>query len=149
MGTFPHYETLFPSETAAWLHFPSLARMESAFGKLIKDPFKKSRHSVKRVSDFWESGHPQETTVNPNLGKISAGLNFKPADNSTGHLLGHGLFCTVSRLKTVQKNSKRSVWVGEEEVVKGATPFFRDFHEFADFSRGIFWPYFLTKPPQH
>ena len=44
-----------------------------------------------------------ETTVTPNVSKISAGLNFKPAGNSTGHLFGHGFFRTIPRLGMVQK----------------------------------------------
>ena len=46
---------------------------------------------------FLES-FPHETTVTPNLQHISAGLNFKPAENSTGRLFGHDLFSDIPRL---------------------------------------------------
>ena len=86
--------------------------MKSAFEKTDKGPLSKNRVTAKREFrtienwDTWDrkwnaifekafqigpfSSH--ETAANPNLSKIPAGLHFKPADNSTGHLFGHGFF---------------------------------------------------------
>ena len=54
-------------------------------------------------------------------------------------------FSSDKRAKHLNTKAKARHWVyvgegagEEEEVVKDAAPFFRDFHEFADFSRGIF-----------
>ena len=89
--------------------------MQSAFGELIKAPFKKARHSEKGVLNFGESGPSHETAVNANFGKIASGFNFKPADNSMGHLFGHG-FCRTNpsrgmvrrKIKTKRRRRRRS-----------------------------------------
>ena len=56
----------------------------------------------------FEWGHfpPQKTTVSPNLSQISAGLNFTPADNSTGDLFGGGFFAPPHGWKRCEKGEK-------------------------------------------
>ena len=68
----------------------------------------------------------QATSVSPNLNKISAGLNFKPSDNSTGSLFGHGFFRTNSSRGMVRTRSKSCVGEGVGVgVAQGATLFLR------------------------
>ena len=89
--------------------------------------------------------------VKRNSGDISAGLNLKPAGNSTGRLFGRGCRRAIPRLGIVQKNpqNEASEKGGTGGVVGGAhIRFSPDFREFADFSSAAFRPYLTTKPPR-
>ena len=62
---------------------------------------------------------PHETTVTPKLQQISAGIKTIPAENSTGHLFGHGLFRAIPRIGMFQKSQNDA---SEEEEAEEEQP---------------------------